>query len=253
MSQEPLYESTREQKEESLPVDALWLNILASKRNFIPGKYPQSSYFDVQSNGRFVFAEGDQSSTMKVVRSGTLPEMLVRRAFQIVNKPSVLNAVDTDPGEPIFSDSDWVSIGLMLGGKVKARGGWAYQEEVKDFPAEFRKLIAELRSFAATLPQAANIKALLSAAAVDRKRVESIGRDRFIALDEERLDRLPALRQAVLMSRRMVAVEDETQMRRLAELARQMKPESAYWGLYSIREKGFYEVAAYYLQADKVK
>jgi len=249
ISQEPLSESSRKQRKESPVIDALWINILPSRRDFIPGKYPQASYFDLQSDGRFVFAEGDEYSTMKIVRSGILPEKFVRRAFQIVDKPSVLNADDTDPGEPIFSDSDWVSVGLMIEGKVKASGGWAYQEEIKDFPAEFRKLIAELRSIAAKLPYATNIKALLSAAVVDRKRVESIGRDRFIALDEERLEGLPALMQAILMSRRMVAVEDETQMSRLAELAKRMNPESAYWGLYTIRGQGFYEIGAHYLRS----
>jgi hypothetical protein len=185
---------------------------------------------------------------MKVVRFGVLPEKLVRRAFHIVGKPPVLNADDTEPGEPIFSDSDWVSIGLMIRGKVRANGGWAYQEELKDFPAEFRELIRELRSVAAKLPQATNIKALLSAAMVDPKRIESIGRDRFIALDEEGLDRLPTLRQAVSMSRRMVAVKDEAQMSRFAELARRMNPQSPYWGLYKIGEHGFYEVEAHYFQ-----
>lgn len=209
---------------------------------------PQASYFDLQSDGRFVFAEGNESAFMKVIRSGVLPEKLVRRAFQIVGKPSVLNADDTDPGEPIFSDSQWVSVGLMAGGKVRARGGWAYQEEIKDFPTEFQRLIGELRSVAAKLPQATNIKALLSADVVEEKRVDLIGRDRFIALDEVALDKLSVLKQAVLMSRRMVAVEDETQMSRLAELARRINPQSKYWGLYKIGEQGFYEIGAYYLQ-----
>jgi|SRR5215213_831858 len=136
----------------------------------------------------------------------------------------------------------------MIGGNVKAKGGWGYQEEIEDFPAEFRKLIAELLSVAAKLPQATNIKALLSAAVVEAWRVKFIGQDRFIALSEERLDQLPAVRQAVLMSRRMVAVEDKIQMSRLEELARRMNPQSAYWGLYKIGEQGFYEVGAHYLQ-----
>jgi hypothetical protein len=105
-----------------------------------------------------------------------------------------------------------------------------------------------LLSVAAKLPQATNIKALLSAAVVEAWRVKLIGQDRFIALSEERLDQLPAVRQAVLMSRRMVAVEDKIQMSRLEELARRMNPQSAYWGLYKIGEQGFYEVGAHYLQ-----
>src|SRR6185503_7131560 len=132
-------------------IDALWISILPTRGQF-------RSYFDLQSDGRFIFAEGD-SITMKAPRSGIVSKKLVHRAFQIVSKPSVLNAVDTDPGETIFSDSDWVSIGLMTGGKVKKRGGWMYRgEEMKDFPAEFQQLMKELRSIAARLPQATNIK-----------------------------------------------------------------------------------------------
>src|SRR5215211_2424035 len=121
-----LSESSRKQKNDSPAVDALWINLLSNLRD--PGKQPRASYFDLQSDGRFVFAEGDDYSTMKVVRSGILPGKLVRRAFQIVDKPSVLNAHDTDSGEPILSDSDWVSVGLMRGAKVKAIGGWGFQE-----------------------------------------------------------------------------------------------------------------------------
>lgn len=247
MSQQPSSDSSRKQKTNSRAVDALWISILPSKIDFPPGKYPQSIYFDVQSDGRFVVAEGDDPTILKVVRSGVLPEKLVRRAFQIVNQPAVLNADDTEPGEPIFSDSDWVSVGLMIGGNVKASGGWAYQEEIKDFPAEFRNLVAELKSIAAKLPQATKIKALLSAGVVDAQRVESIGRNKFIGLDEEGLNRLPALKQAILTSRRIIAVEDEAQMSQFAELARRMTSEFPYWGLYKIGEQ-FYEVGSYYLK-----
>jgi hypothetical protein len=146
-----------------------------------------------------------------------------------------------------LSDSEWVSVGLMINGNVKARGGWGYQEEIKDFPAEFRKLISELRSIAAKLPQATNIKVLHSAALVQTKRVELIGEDHFIVVDEEQLDRLPALRQAIVMSRRMVVVQDEPQMTRFAEFARRMNRESAYRGLYRIQGHGFYELEAPYL------
>ena len=247
MSQQPVSESSRKQQKDSRVVDALWINIKASENSPL-GKFPQAYYFDLQSDGRFVFAEGDDYSTMKVVRLGVLPEKLVRRAFHIVSKPSVVNAHDTDPGEPIFSDSDWVSIGLMLDGKVKARGGWAYQEEFKDFPAEFRELIPELKSVAAKLPQATNIKALLSADVVEPWRMKLIDLDHFIVLDEEGLNRLPALRQAVSMSRRMVAVEDEAQMSQFAELARRINPQSVYSAGYKIEGRGYYEVGAYYFQ-----
>ena len=244
-SQKPLSESSRQQKKQSPVIDALWINILPFRGDFIPGKYPKATYFDLQSDGRFVFAEGDDPSILEVVRSGIVSEKLVRRAFQIVDKPSVLDADDTDPGEPIFSDSDWVSVGLMIDGKLKASGGWAYQEEIKDYPVEFRNLVAELKRVAASLPLATTIKALLTAAEVETKRVESMGRDRYIVLDEERLKLLPVLKQAILMSRRMVAV-DETQMSRLAELAKLMDPKSTYWGLYTIRGQGFYEIGAPY-------
>lgn len=248
ISQQPLSESTREQKKDFRSVDALWINILPSRIEFSAGKHPQVSYFDLQSDGRFIFAAGDEFSAMKVLRSGVLPQKLVQRAFRIVDKPSILNATDTEPGEPIHSDSDWISVGLMTaGGKVKAKGGWGYREELKDFPAEFRELIGELKSAAARLPQATNIKALLSAAVVDAWRIDLIGRDQFIALDEASLDRLPALKQAISMSRRMVVVEDKTQLTRLAELARRMNPQSTYWGLYKIG-KEYYEISTPYLQ-----
>ena len=243
VTQERLFESSGEQKKESAVVDAFWINILP-----IRSEHQKPSYFDLQSDGRFVFAEGDDPAIIKTVRSGILPKKFVWRAFQIVNKPSVFKARDTDPGEQIFSDSDWVSVGLVIDGKVKASGGWFYQEELKDFPAEFRKLLAELRSVAVKLPHATNIKALLSGGMVEMKRVELIGRERFIVLDEEAQDRLPALMQAISMSRRMIAVEDETQMRRLEQLARRLNPQSAYWGLYTIRGQDFYEIGAPYLQ-----
>jgi hypothetical protein len=247
ISQPPVSESSRKQKGDSPAVDALWITVVPAFKDFGSDKRPPSSYFDLQSDGRFVFAEGDDYSSMKVVRSGILSQKLVRRAFQIVDKPSVWNAHDTDAGEPILSDSEWVSVGLMINGNVKARGGWGYQEEIKDFPAEFRKLISELRSIAAKLPQATNIKVLLSAALVQTKRVELIGEDHFIVVDEEQLDRLPALRQAIVMSRRMVVVQDEPQMNRFAEFARRMNRESAYRGLYRIQGHGFYELEAPYL------
>src|SRR5687768_4825567 len=126
ISHERLSESSRQQKQESVVVDALWINIIPSRMNFPPGKYPKVSYFDLQSNGRFVFAEGDDPAFIEIVRSGILSKQFVRRAFQIVDKPSVLNARDTEPGEPIFSDSDWVNVGLSMSGKVKADGGWAF-------------------------------------------------------------------------------------------------------------------------------
>ena len=248
ISQQPASRSSVKQQTDSSAVDALWISIMPSRRDFRPGKRPKDVYFDLQSDGKFVFAEGDEPRIMKVVRCGVVPETLVRRAFQIVGKPSVLNAVDRDPGEPIFSDSDWVSIGFMAGGKVKALGGWAYQEEIKDFPREFQQLIEELRSVAAKLPPATNIKALLSAARVAEWRLKSMRRDRFIALDEATLNRLPVLKQAVFMSQRIIAVEDESQMNGLAELAKQMDPKAKYWGLYKIGEQRFYEIGAYYLQ-----
>jgi len=247
MSQRPLSESSRKQKNDSRAVDALWINVVPAFKDFGSDKHPPFSYFDLQSDGRFVFAEGDDYSRMRVVRSGVLPPRLVRRAFQIVDQPSVLNAHDTDAGEPILSDNKWVSVGLVMKGNVKARGGWGYQEEIKDFPAEFRKLISELRSVGAKLPQATNIKALLTAALVQTKRVELIGQDNFIVVDEEQLDHLPALRQAIVMSRRMVVVHDETQMSRFAEFAKRTNRESAYRGLYRILGQGFYEVEAPYL------
>jgi hypothetical protein len=240
VSQERLSESSGK-------VDALWISVLPAFKDFGSDKRPQSSYFDLQSDGRFLFAEGDDYSSMKVVRSGVLPQKFVRRAFQIVDKPAVWNARDTDAGEPILSDSEWVSVGLMVKGNVKARGGWGYQEEIKDFPTEFRKLISELRSIAAKLPQATNIKVLLSAAVVQTKRVELIGEDHFIVVDEEQLDRLPALRQAIVTSRRMVAVHDEIEMSQFAEFARRMNRKFAYRGLYRIEGHGFYEVDAPYL------
>ena len=247
ISHERSSESSRKQKQQSPVVDALWINIIPSRMNFPPGKYPKASYFDVQSDGRFVFAEGDDPAMIEIVRAGNLSKEFVRRAFQIVDKPSVLNARDTDPGEPIFSDSDWVNVGLSMSGKVKATGGWAFGEEIKDFPEEFRKLLAELKSTAAKLPRATNIKALLSASRVEAKRVELVGRERFLVLDEVDLDRFPALKQAILTSRRLVAVEDETQMSRLSELAKRMDPKATYWGLYAIEGRGFYEIGAHYL------
>jgi len=247
ISQEPLSKSSHKQKNDPPAVDALWINVIPAFKDFGSDKRHQFFYFDLQSDGRFVFAEGDDYSSMKLVRSGVLPPKLVRRAFQIVDKPSVWNAHDTDAGEPILSDSEWVSVGVMIKGNVKARGGWGYQEEIKDFPAEFRKLISELRSVAAKLPQATNIKVLLSAAVVQEKRVELIGRERFIVVDEAQLDRLPALRQAIVMSRRMVVVPDDTQMSRFAEFAKRTNRDSAYRGLYRIQGHGFYELDAPYL------
>src|SRR5688572_6222511 len=126
-SQQPLSVSSRKQTKSSPAVDALWINVLPSLRHLAHGRHSHASYFDLQRDGKFVFAQGDEFSAMKLVRSGVISKILVHRAFQIVAKPSVLKAKDTDSGEPMLSDSDWVSIGLMIGGKVKAEGGWAYQ------------------------------------------------------------------------------------------------------------------------------
>ena len=246
ISQQLSSPSSGKQTTHSSAVDALWINILPAPPKFRQRITDQASYFDLQSDGRFIFAEGDPSN-LKVIRAGDIPKMLVRRAFQIVGKPSVFKASDTDPGEPIFSDSAWVSVGLMAGGKVMARGGWAYQEELKDFPQEFQQLIRELRSVAARLPQATNIKALLSASVADEWRVKLIGRDRFFTLDQAMLDKLPSLKEAILMSRRMVAV-DETQMSRLTELARRIQPQSRYWAFYTLDEQTFYEIGNHYLR-----
>lgn len=224
------------------PADALWLSVTPA-RDRATGERGKYTYFDLQRDGRFIYAEGDDFASMTVVRSGLLPAKLVRRAFDVVSRPSVFMAHDTDPGEPFLSDSDWVGVGLMTDGEVKASGGWLYQEELKDFPAEFRQLLVSLKSAAGKLPKDTAIKALLSAAAETNEwRINSIGRDRFIVLDDAALEALPALKQAIATSRRMVAVEGETQMRRFAELARKMNPQATIWGLYQIKGRGFYEV-----------
>jgi hypothetical protein len=248
ISQRSLSTPSGKQRQAPRVTDALWINILPSTRPFPRGKPPQAYYFDLQSDGRFVYARGDESERMEVLRSGILSKKLVRRAFQIVAMPSVLKATDTDPGEPIFSDSDWVSIGLMTGKELKAPGGWAYQEELKDFPVEFRELVKELKSIGEQLPEALNIRMLLSAVVVDDQRAKAIGPDRFIALDEAGLDELPALRQALSMSRRMIPVED-SQLKKLGQLAQRMNAQVSYWGLYKIGGKEFYEVGKYYLRA----
>src|SRR6185436_17943024 len=58
-SQKPLSESSRKQKNDSPAVNALWITVVPAFKDFGSDKRPQSSYFDLQSDGRFVFAEGD--------------------------------------------------------------------------------------------------------------------------------------------------------------------------------------------------
>jgi hypothetical protein len=129
--------------------DAVWVSIMA--RLDEPGGL--NYYLDIQCDGRFLLAKSDKYDFKKrEIRSGLLAPEVVRRAFRIITNPSVLNARDTDPGEPMFSDSDWVNIGLMTDGKVQRMGGWAFAEEFKDYPVEFRNLINELKAVAETLP-----------------------------------------------------------------------------------------------------
>ena len=248
----PASSVARQKQAVSASPDALWINIIPSQKDFRPNWPPPDFYLDLQSDGKFLFASGYKFGGQKSLLRGTLPRETVLRAFHIVSQPSVLNARDIGPGEPIFSDSDWVSIGLMVDGQVKAQGGWVYQEELKDYPLEFQKLLAELKSAAEKMAGASNIKMLFSAQAVDKRRLKYLDPDGFITLDEASLNALPSLRRAIETAHRMVAIEDDGQMRKLAELARQKSQQAAYtgqspfWGLYRIAPDQYYELDPYY-------
>jgi hypothetical protein len=208
-------------------------------------------YFELQSNGKLLMLKGDSEQNMLEVRAGKLPLRLVRRVFRVAKMPSVLYARDTDPGEIMFSDSDWVNVGIVTKGRVKNYIGWAYTEEIKDYPAEFQSLLQELKAKGEMMLKASYIKALVWARAVDSQRVRAIEEDRkvnirFHLVSQESLKNIHALKQAFYTPGRIFPIKDDAELKKFMELSRAAHPKSeGGGGIFKTQEGKHYEVWMY--------
>ncbi len=203
--------------------DAVWISI----RNSRPTANNISDvYFDLERNGAIlVFRKRVHSGTKGVpeVYTGVLPQSATRRIFQVITAPEVLNARDSELGEPIFSQSDWANVGALIGDKFKQAPLWGFTEELKDYPTQFQQVIDELKRFANNLPQNKSVKKLVSAALVDDRRANVIRNDprRFyniLDLTEKDLFEIPALSQARTSLQRMIPIKSEKELQRLLSL-----------------------------------
>ncbi|MFC2032117.1 hypothetical protein ACFLUS_01915 [Chloroflexota bacterium] len=138
--------------------DALWI-------------YIGSLYMDLERNGELLAVRGNLNSGIGEVRTGKLSVYIANEAFDIINTPAVLNARDTDPGEQMLSQSEWVNIGIMVNQKLKPTSPWGYTEEMEDYPLEVQQLLIELNELVKTMPLATpRIEAFLFAETVSPQR-----------------------------------------------------------------------------------
>jgi hypothetical protein len=198
---------------------AFWISVR-------PGlKDSRAFYLDLSRDGTCLFAERrDDMIDATRARLGALPPDLVAEAFEVVGSLAVLDAVDTDPGESIFSSSSWVNVTMMTpdnGNDAPRRGSRA---EFDDYPAAFRQLLDDLASRARSLPRADWISGLLVCSRIDTRRAHSIRDDprgllQFVVLAG--VDATPTLARALGSPGRVLAVSGEQEVELISGLVRQ--------------------------------
>jgi hypothetical protein len=198
--------------------DSLWVYLMSFQSH-------DTFYFDLRRDGAiFVVKEDRYALGFSEMRSGKLSREMTERVFSVVTSRDVLDARDTEQGEQMFSESEWVSIGLMRGGRVTNL--WGFREELKDYPEGFRRVVAELKSSSKLLPIASDIKAVIYASPVDAQRAKSIKDDErrfydFVSVGEKQLSSLPSLRHAIQVANRRIPVRGQSELEALERLLKQ--------------------------------
>ncbi len=185
-------------------------------------------YLDLSRDGTclYVVRRGDMIDVSST-RLGTLPPNVVAEAFEIVSSPPVLEAVDTDPGEPMFSRSSWVNVTMATPDHPKDARLWRSREQFDDYPAAFRKLLDDLAARGKSLPSADRIIGLLAAGPIDTRRARGIREDprrliQFVELAD--IDAMPTLARAIGSRGRLFAISDEQEVGLLSGYIRQSNP-----------------------------
>lgn len=220
------------------PDDAVWISVLGDR------------FLDVQHDGQIFMVKGFPNRAALEVRAGPIPDALIQRAFRILTSPAIVNARDTEPGEEIFSDSFWVSVGMVIKGTVTFSQPWGYTEELKDYPAEFQQLLVELTASAENLPIASEIKAIIVADGVDPERRRSIQDDprkfyAFVELDDAALRQIPTLERAIGMPHRLLPVKDDSELDRIVAYFGESNPQSVGRSLFLTVNGQSYQIEFY--------
>jgi len=202
------YPSNKIDAESSLE-NALWI-------------YSGSTYIDLESDGEFLSVIGNRYVQYYEVRSGTVEQELVDKTFRITNNPAVLNAKDTDNGESIFSQEEWVNVGILVSQNIKSTSPWGFTEELPDYPEEFQELVAELKSFSDSSTVDSDIIALVLAQEVDSTRTQRIKNDPrkfydFVEIEEVVLEETPSLGKAIFQISRLIPISNEAEFKKINE------------------------------------
>jgi hypothetical protein len=192
--------------------DSVWMHLMSFQTH-------ETFYFDIGRDGQILAVREDgRSFGFSDLRSGKLSAELTERVFSVVTSKEVLGARDTEPGEQLFSDSEWVSLGLLIDERVTDL--WGFREELKDYPEKFRRLVSELKSLSGSLPAARNTKAVIYSRPVDARRAQSIREDArrfydFVPVGEGQLSALPSLARALRVANRRIPVESSPELETL--------------------------------------
>src|SRR3989338_7660693 len=119
--------------------DALWISTSFFQKS-------DELYFDLDVSGNLIAKKGTKyGKEIAEIRVGSAPQELVEKILKVANARGVLNAKDTGTGEPLFSQSEWVRVSVMLDGKIKSSQA-GYGVPIEDFPVDFQDLFKELKS-----------------------------------------------------------------------------------------------------------
>lgn len=191
------------------PIDALWVST-----NFF--QKTDKLYIDLQRNGDFFSKREAQGKTE--VRFGSLAQEVINRAFKVVDTRGVLNTKDSGEGEPLFSQSEWVKVGIFIDGKTK----FSQSAPTEDFPSDLQQLLKDLKLLAKKQEVTKDIKAFIFAELVDSQRAKSIKEDprkffAFVEIKESDLVAIPSVRNAISMLGRQIPLRDSAELQKIEE------------------------------------
>ena len=191
------------------PVDVLWVST-----NFF--QKTDKLYIDLQRNGEFFSKKEVQGRTE--VRVGSLTQDVISRAFKVIDTRGVLNAKDSGEGEPLFSASEWVRVGMFIDGKTK----FSQSAPIEDFPSDFQQLLKDLKLLAEKQAIVQETKAFVSAELVDSQRTKSIKEDprkffAFVEIKESDLIAIPSVRSAISTVGRQILLRDGVELQKIEE------------------------------------
>ena len=191
------------------PIDALWIST-----NFF--QKTDKLYIDLQRDGKFFSKREVQGKTE--VRFGSLTQDVINQAFKAVDTRGVLNAKDSGEGEPLFSQSEWVKVGMSIDGKTK----FSQSAPIEDFPSDFQQLLKDLKLLAEKQVVAQDIKAFIFAELVDSQRAKSIREDPrkffvFVEIKESDLIAIPSAKNAIGTVGRQIPLRDNAELQKIEE------------------------------------